>query len=102
MTDRQKLWRKWENGCDMNYLSFLALQSLSTHLFTIDACRDALIIPFVNCGTSIYAGFVIFSVLGYMANEKGVPVSEVAAEGELGWCCVRTVLSLSTTSLITG
>ena len=45
--------------------------------------RDALIIPFINCGTSIYAGFVIFAVLGYMANEKGVSVADVATEGIL-------------------
>ena len=45
------------------------------------ACSDSLIISLVNSCTSIYAGFVIFSVLGYMAVMKGVPVKEVAASG---------------------
>jgi len=43
--------------------------------------RDSLIVPIINCGTSIYAGFVIFSVLGYMAKIKGVDVADVAAQG---------------------
>ena len=38
-------------------------------------------IPFINCGTSLYAGFAIFSVLGFMAEQKGLPVEEVAASG---------------------
>ena len=43
--------------------------------------RDSLLVPLINCGTSFYAGFVIFSVLGFMANEKGVSVDEVAESG---------------------
>ena len=45
------------------------------------SCRDALIVSIINCGTSIYAGFVIFCVLGFMAVEKGVSVGDVAAGG---------------------
>lgn len=42
---------------------------------------DSLFIPIMNCGTSIFAGFVVFSVLGYMANISGLPVSSVVAGG---------------------
>ncbi|XP_071960587.1 creatine transporter-like [Antedon mediterranea] len=42
---------------------------------------DTLVVGTVNAGTSLFAGFVIFSILGFMANELGVPVSEVVSEG---------------------
>ena len=44
-------------------------------------CRDTLIVCFGNCCTSVFAGFAIFSVLGFMAHELGVPVSEVVSSG---------------------
>ncbi|KAK2153291.1 hypothetical protein LSH36_301g00026 [Paralvinella palmiformis] len=40
--------------------------------------RDALIFACTNSGTSFFSGFVIFSVLGFMAHEHGVDVSKVA------------------------
>lgn len=43
--------------------------------------RSSIIIPIVNSGTSIWAGFVVFSVLGFAAERAGVPVSEVATAG---------------------
>ena len=45
--------------------------------------RDSIFVPIVNVLTSIYCGFVIFSVLGYMAQEKGVQVKDVAASGKV-------------------
>lgn len=38
-------------------------------------------IAVANCMTSIFIGMVIFTVLGFLANEMGVEISEVATSG---------------------
>ncbi|KAK7862774.1 hypothetical protein R5R35_013837 [Gryllus longicercus] len=43
--------------------------------------KDALLTSVINSATSFVAGFVIFSVLGYMAHASGKPIQEVATEG---------------------
>ena len=45
--------------------------------------RDAILISIINCATSIFAGFVIFAVVGNMAASQGKLVSEVASQGLL-------------------
>ena len=44
--------------------------------------RDSIIFACVNSGTSFYGGFVIFSVLGFMAQKQGVKVEDVAKGGK--------------------
>lgn len=46
--------------------------------------RDCVALCFLNSGTSFVAGFAIFSILGFMAEEQGVPIAEVAESGEWG------------------
>ncbi|XP_020564128.1 sodium- and chloride-dependent GABA transporter 2 [Oryzias latipes] len=43
--------------------------------------KDCLYLCLLNSGTSFVAGFAVFSVLGFMANEQGVPIAEVAESG---------------------
>lgn len=43
--------------------------------------RDAMLVPIINCATSIFAGFVIFSILGFMAHETGKSVEAVITQG---------------------
>ena len=47
----------------------------------MSACRDAVIVTVINCATSLFAGFVVFSILGFMAEEQQVPVDRVADDG---------------------
>lgn len=44
--------------------------------------RDAFLLAIINSGTSFFAGFVVFSVLGFMAAEQGVDISKVAESGK--------------------
>ncbi|GAB1606579.1 sodium- and chloride-dependent GABA transporter 1-like [Argonauta hians] len=43
--------------------------------------KDAILISFLNSATSLFSGFVIFSVIGFMAYEQNKPVSNVAQSG---------------------
>ncbi|KAI8128691.1 Sodium-dependent dopamine transporter [Lucilia cuprina] len=43
--------------------------------------KDALLTSCINSATSFVAGFVIFSVLGYMAHKSGQNIEDVATEG---------------------
>uniref|UniRef100_A0A3P9C895 Transporter n=1 Tax=Maylandia zebra TaxID=106582 RepID=A0A3P9C895_9CICH len=43
--------------------------------------KDSLMLCLLNSGTSVVAGFAVFSVLGFMAHEQGVPIAEVAESG---------------------
>lgn len=45
----------------------------------------------MNCVTSFFSGFAIFSVLGYMAYKHKVKIEDVATEGEC-WCSTHTPL----------
>ena len=46
-----------------------------------DIAKDTWITALLNSGTSLFAGFVVFGVLGYMAGQTGTPLSELAASG---------------------
>ncbi|PZC76099.1 hypothetical protein B5X24_HaOG205123 [Helicoverpa armigera] len=78
--------RVWGDAASQIFYSFgVACGSLVTlasyNKFTNNCHFDAVFVSFANFLTSIYAGFAIFSVLGFQAQKMGVSIDMVAEQG---------------------
>ncbi|KAH9499377.1 Sodium- and chloride-dependent glycine transporter 2 [Bulinus truncatus] len=63
-------------------LGFGLISTLASYnKFHNNCYRDALILPVLDCVTSVYAGLVIFAYLGSMAHNSNVDVDKVVDEG---------------------
>nr|XP_020139116.1 sodium- and chloride-dependent taurine transporter-like [Microcebus murinus] len=59
-----------------------AMTSLGSYnKYKYNSYRDCLLLGCLNSGTSFVSGFAIFSILGFMAQEQGVDIAEVAESG---------------------
>ncbi|EFA12713.1 sodium-dependent serotonin transporter [Tribolium castaneum] len=78
--------RVWIDAASQIFFSlgpgFGTLLALSSYnKFNNNCYRDALLTSSINCLTSFLAGFVIFSVLGYMAHVQHKSIEMVGLEG---------------------
>lgn len=53
----------------------------SYNKFNNNVLSDTAIVPAVNYATSVFAGFCVFSILGFMAKQSGKKVEDVVASG---------------------
>ncbi|KAK3082797.1 hypothetical protein FSP39_005526 [Pinctada imbricata] len=80
------VWEVWIDGGTQIFFSYaIALGGMiglgSYNKFNNNFYRDCTIIACINSGTSVLGGFVVFSVLGFMAKLKNVDIDQVADKG---------------------
>ncbi|XP_041657319.1 sodium- and chloride-dependent GABA transporter ine [Cheilinus undulatus] len=67
------------NSIGIGFGSLLAMSSYNS--FNNNVLKDTLAIAIINSLTSILAGFVIFSALGYMSHLQGIAIKDLAVDG---------------------
>ncbi|GAB1608052.1 sodium- and chloride-dependent glycine transporter 2-like [Argonauta hians] len=86
---------KWEKLADIKVWSRAATQifyslgpafgSLITmasyNKFNNNCYRDAIVVALINCGTSVFGGFVVFSMIGHMSYVANIPVDKIQIGG---------------------
>ncbi|XP_034097306.1 sodium- and chloride-dependent glycine transporter 1 [Drosophila albomicans] len=89
------IYPQWDRLYDLKVWSDAAIQMFfglgpgwggivnmaSFNNFRNSAKFDSFLVVSVNVFTSIYAGFVVFSVLGFLSEQSGIPVATVATSG---------------------
>ena len=58
--------------------------------------RDAVSLSLVNCCTSVFAGMVVFSVLGHMSDRTNTPIEDVVTSGKWIHVFVKSLSSFET------
>eukprot|EP00062_Callorhinchus_milii_P016387 gi/632967621/ref/XP_007900079.1/ PREDICTED: sodium- and chloride-dependent GABA transporter 1-like isoform X1 [Callorhinchus milii] len=67
------------NSIGIGFGSMISMASYNK--FNNNILRDTLIVALTNSATSIFAGFVVFSAIGYMAHQHHMPVEDIATDG---------------------
>lgn len=67
------------NSIGISFGSMISMASYNK--FNNNILRDTLIVTLTNSATSIFAGLVIFSAIGYMAHIHHLPVDNIATDG---------------------
>lgn len=55
--------------------------------------RDAAIIALINCGTSVFAGIVVYSVLGFREVKLGIPIEDMTGGPGLAFIAYPTAVA---------
>ncbi|XP_037534851.1 sodium- and chloride-dependent neutral and basic amino acid transporter B(0+) [Nematolebias whitei] len=76
----------WKDAATQTFYSLSigwgGLMTLSSYNnFHNNVFKDSFVVSLTNAGTSVLAGFAIFSILGHMAHVYKIPVGEVVKEG---------------------
>ncbi|XP_018526544.1 sodium- and chloride-dependent GABA transporter 2 [Lates calcarifer] len=76
----------WSDAGTQVFFSYAVCQGVLTALgsynkYNNNCYRDCIALCCLNSATSIFAGFAVFSVLGFMAHDLGLPLEEVVSSG---------------------
>uniref|UniRef100_A0A3P9JCE6 Transporter n=1 Tax=Oryzias latipes TaxID=8090 RepID=A0A3P9JCE6_ORYLA len=76
----------WNDAGTQVFFSYAVCQGVLTALgsynkYNNNCYRDCFALCCLNSATSIFAGFAVFSVLGFMAQDLDIPIGEIMAAG---------------------